>query len=224
MALTLAQYRTRIAARLIDSANAVYSTTTIDEALKAALHDYSAALPLTAETVITLPGDGREIALSGVSGLLQVLDVWWPYDSSASEVWPPNQVAGFRVWWDDAQPVLLLASKSGRQPQADDELRLWYTKPHTIQDLDSAAATTVFAHHESGLVTGAAGYAAASEIVDQVGNVRLDPGESKDLSTWAAARLKEFRDWLETVKTGPGPAGSAPPYGPGWQLDKWDER
>ncbi|MCC6190790.1 MAG: hypothetical protein IT318_17330, partial [Anaerolineales bacterium] len=122
------------------------------------------------------------------------------------------------------QPVLLLASKSGRQPQADDELRLWYTKPHTIQDLDSAAATTVFAHHESGLVTGAAGYAAASEIVDQVGNVRLDPGESKDLSTWAAARLKEFRDWLETVKTGPGPAGSAPPYGPGWQLDKWDER
>ena len=119
MPLTLAQYRTRIAARLLDSSNAVYSTTTIDEALKAALHDYSAALPLTAETVLTLPGDGREVALNGVSNLLQVLEVWWPYDSDAGEVWPPNQVAGFRVWWDDAQPVLLLASKTGRQPQAE---------------------------------------------------------------------------------------------------------
>jgi hypothetical protein len=224
MPLTLAQYRTRIAARLIDASNAVYSTTTIDEALKTALHDYSAALPCTAETVITLPGDGREIALSGVSDLFQVLDVWWPYDSTADEVWPPNQVAGFRVWWDDAQPVLILASKSGLQPQADDELRLWYTKPHTIQDLDSAAVTTVFAMHESMLVTGAAGYTAASEHIDQIGNVRLDPAEAPTLTTWAADRLKEFRDWLDTLKTGPGPTGSAPPYGPGWQLDKWDER
>jgi hypothetical protein len=224
MPLTLAQYRTRLGARLLDAANAIYATATLDEALKTALHDYSAVLPATSETVLTLPGAGREIALSGVSGLVQVLDVWWPYESDAAEVWPPNQVAGFRVWWDDGSPVLLLASKLGRQPRAGDELRLWYTKPHTIQDLDSAAATTVFAHHESHLVSGAAGYAAASEHMDQVGTVHLDPRESQDLSGWAAARLKAFRDWLDTLKTGPGPTGAANPFGPGWSLDKWETR
>jgi hypothetical protein len=234
MPLTLAQYRTRIGARLLDASNAVYSTTTLDEALKTALDDYSAALPATSETVITLPGAGREIALSGVSGLIQVLDVWWPYDSDADDAnaWPPNQAAGFRVWWDDGSPVLFLAAKASRStpasagagPQTGDELRLWYTKVHTIQDLDSAAATTVFAHHESQLVTGAAGYAAASEHMDQVGTVRLDPRESQDLASWAALRLKEFRDWLDTLRTGPGPAGSANPFGPGWPMDKWETR
>jgi len=224
MTLTLADYRARLAARLIDASNAVFAAATLDEALRTALDDYTTALPLTAETVITLPGAGREIALNGLGGLLQVLAVWWPYDSLAGEAWPPNAARGFRLWWDDAQPVLFLDALDGRALQAGDELRLWYTRPHTIQDLDEAAATTVFAHHAGGLVTGAAGYAAASEHIDQAGSVRLDPDEGRDLGGWAAARLKEFRAWLETLKTGPGAGGATPPWGAGWQLDKWDAR
>jgi hypothetical protein len=94
---TLAQLEARVAARLVDSSNAVYSTATIDEALRTALADYSAALPLAAETYITLPGKGREVALNSLANLIAVLDVWWPFDPD-TEVWPPNQVAGFRLW------------------------------------------------------------------------------------------------------------------------------
>src|SRR5262249_40638212 len=104
---TLAQLEARVAARLVDGSNAVYSTATLDEALRTALADYSAAFPAAAETYLTLPGDGREVALSSLTGLMAVLDVWWPFDPD-SEAWPPNQVAGFRVWWDDGQPVLFL--------------------------------------------------------------------------------------------------------------------
>src|SRR4051812_32019556 len=102
MPSTLAQFEARLAARLVDAANAVWSSATLDEALPSALAEYSAAVPLTAETAITLPGAGREIALSGVADLLSVSEVWWPYATTSSEVWPPNQVAGFRVYWDDA--------------------------------------------------------------------------------------------------------------------------
>src|SRR4051812_26996908 len=103
MPSTLSQLESRLSARLGDPTNAVYSTATLDEALRSALAEYNAVLPLTAETVITLPGDGREIALSGLSGLLGVSAVWWPYTSTGSEAWPPADAPGFRLWWDDAQ-------------------------------------------------------------------------------------------------------------------------
>lgn len=222
MTSTLAQLRVRLAARLVDASNAVFAATTLDEALRTALAEYSAAAPATAETVLTLPGAGREIALDGVADLVGVLDVWWPYASAAPEAWPPPRVAGFRLAWDDARPVLILSGRTGAQPQAGDELRLWYTRPHTVQDLDGAAVTSVPPAHLTGLLTGAAGYAAASQHLNQAGSVRLDPHESGDLSGWAAARLRAFADWLLTLKTGPGPTGD--PYGAGWPMDKWETR
>lgn len=219
---TLAQLEARVAARLGDPTNAVYTTASIDEALRSALAEYQTVAPLTAETVITLPGDGREIALSGVSGLLTVSEVWWPYDSSASsETWPPNQVKGFRLWFDDAQPLLFLNTINANQPQQSDELRLWYTKAQTIQNLDSAAVTTPPTTHETGLVTGAAAYAALANASAQIGSVRLDPDEVSELEKFALARMLEFRAWLVTIKAAAPTHGE--PFGPGWQLDKWEE-
>ncbi len=217
---TLAQLEARVAARLTDASNAVFSAATIDEALRAALSDYTAVAPCTAETVITTPGAGREIALAGIANLIGVTQVWWPYDT-LTEVWPPNQVLGFRLLWDLGQPLLFLSATTGDQPQAADEIRVWYTVPHTIQNLDSASFTSVLPHHESGLVTGAAAYAALSENVDQIGAIHIDPTESAELRQWGAARLQQFQAFLDQVRRGmatPGPAFSG-----GWALDDYDD-
>jgi hypothetical protein len=222
MTTTLATLRTRLAARLVDAGHTVFATDTLDEALRTALAEYSAAAPATADTLLTLPGAGREIALDGVADLVSVIDVWWPYDSLAAEAWPPPRVPGYRLAWDDARPVLVLSAQVGAPPQPGDELRLWYTRPHTLQDLDGAAVTSLPPAHETGLLTGAAGYAAASQHLHQAGTVRLDPRESADLSAWAAARLQAFAAWLATLRTGPGPSGE--PYGAGWPMDKWEAR
>ena len=216
---TLAQFETRVAARLVDASNAVYALTTIDEALRSALAEYSAAFPLANETYLTLPADGREVALNGLSNLVQVLDVWWPFDPD-TEVWPPNQLAGFRVWWDDGQPVLFLASKTANQPQANDNLRVWYTTPHKIQNLDSGDITTVFPQHETGLVTGACAYCALSEGLNQIGAVRVDPAEVPALQQWGNARLAEFRAWLAAISA--ASPSSGPAFSDGWGIDKWD--
>jgi len=223
MPLTLAQLEARVALRVKDPTNVIYSTTDLDDALRLALHDYSRVSPLTAETLLTLPGDGRTIALNNVTDLLSVSEVWWPYDSTLDEDEneAANQVRGFFLRWDDAQPIVVLSTIGNASPQTDDEAYLWYTKPHTVQNLDSASTTTLHAHHETMLAVGAAGYAASSEALDQVGSVHIDPKEVDYLKAWGEAQLRAWRDFLETVRA-VSARGGKPWAAKGWSLDKWD--
>lgn len=228
MPLTLAQYEAQVAALLMDSSNAVFDTTVIDAAVRQALGDYTQANPLTSETVITCPADGREIALSSISGLLQVTEVWWPYDSSASdETWPRFDPLGWRVWWDDGQAVLFLNTRNQTQPQADDEIRVFYTKVHTIQNLDAASSTTVHPAHEFMIVRGAAGLACIGRAADL-----NETSSNMAVSTPNYAALGKlflfgdefdlgFYPWLALLRTQGQVRGDAFPRA-GWKLDKYD--
>jgi len=219
---TLSQLRDRVEVLLMDTGNAIWDTDTIDEGLRHALDDYTLIKPLSMETVIALPGDGREIALNGISGLMKVTDVWWPFDSAASaETWPPNKVRGWRLYWDDALPVLILDIKDQSQPQEDDEMRIWYIQRQTIQDLDSASATTVDPDHESIIVLGAAAYSALSRTVDLVEVAGTDMFAIVLLGAWARSREREYRDCLKTLRA--EGVRSSHAWGHGWALDKWDE-
>jgi hypothetical protein len=217
----LLDFRDRIELMLMDTGNAIWDVSTIDVALDDAMTEYNLATQLHMETVITLPGDGREIALNGITGLVKVIDVWWPYDSAASEeTWPPNRVRGWRVWWDDAQPVLILDIKDGSQPQLNEEMRIWYSKLHTIQDLNSAASTTLPPNHYRIVELGAAGYCAMSRTVDLVETAGTDLYQVSILGTWGQRKLREFRAMLKGIQQ--ENVGRGPSWGDGWVLDKWD--
>jgi hypothetical protein len=219
MTANLAYFRTRIRDVLVDTAGAIYTDAIVDEALRQALGEYTQALPLERETVITLPGDSREIALDSLTGLINVTDVYWPFDS-LSEPWPPNRVRGWYVYWDDAQPVLYLNNIEGDEPQLDDELRLWFTIPQYIEDLDGGSMTTLPNQHLDLLVTGAAGYAALSRGVDLTETSTADLYATGLQLVWAQRQLKTFRDSLEKIKR--AKARSGQPFTQGWKLDKWD--
>lgn len=219
----LAGIRDRVEEMLMDVANAIFTTDVIDEGIRQALDQYNYVNPLSMETVITLPGDGREIALSGITGLLYVTNVWWPYDSAAtSETWPPNKVRGFRLWWDDLQAVLFLEIEEGAQPQTNDEVRVWYDKRQVIQDLDSGDATTIRGDHESLIVLGGAGHAAMSRTIDLIETAGTDLYQVGVLGTWGQRKLREFNSQLKLIQKGRVRTG--PSWGAGWGLDKWDNR
>jgi len=219
----LAEIRDRVELLLVDTANAIYPAALIDEAIRLALDQYNLVNPLGAETVITLPGDGREIALEALSGLLYVLEVWWPYDSSAaSETWPPNKVQGFRLWWDDARPVLFLDIPDGAQPRMGDELRIWYARRQTIENLDSASITSLRGDHESLIVLGAAGHAAMSRAADLIEIAGTDLYQVGVLATWGNKKLREYAQELARLQRQTSRQG--PAWGSGWKLDKWEER
>lgn len=217
----LAAIRDRIEVMLQDTGNAIWDSGVIDEGIRQALDQYDLVNPKHMEEVITLPGDGREIALSGVTGLLSVLDVWWPYDTTGAEEWPPNRVRGWRLWWDDNQAVLFLEIKDSSQPKADDDLRLWYAKRQTIKDLDSADTTTLRGDHESIIVLGAAGHAAMSRTVDLIEVVGTDLYQVGILGTWGQRKLREFQSELKKLQRAQARRG--PSWLSGWSLDKWDE-
>ena len=217
----LAGIRDRIEEMLMDTGNAIWAATTIDEAINLALDQYNEVNPLNMETVITLPGDGREVALSGIDGLVGVLDVWWPYDSAASEeTWPPNKVRGYRLWWDDNQPVLFLEIPPGGQPQQNEEMRIWYSKRQTIKDLNSADITSLLGAHESMIVLGAAGHAAMSRTADMVETANMDLYQVGLMGTWGQRKIREFTARLLALQR--AAARSGPSWRTGWALDKWD--
>ena len=219
---TLAEIRDRIEEMLMDTGNAIWAAGTIDEGINLALDQYNAANPLTMENVITLIGDGREIALNELTGLVKVLDVWWPYDTGASvETWPPNKIRGYRLWWDDNQPVLFLELVPGGQPQTGDEMRVWYSKGQTIQDLNSAATTTLQGDHESVVILGAAGHAAMSRTADLIETANTDLYQVGLLGTWGQRKIREFHSMLKVIRQ--SGARSGPAWRTGWALDKWDE-
>lgn len=218
---TLAQLRDRVEVILSDTSNAIYSTGLIDECIRQCLHEYRQASPQESETVITLPGDGHEITLNSISGLLSVTDVYWPYDSTASEVWPPNRVKGFQLFWDNGLPLLILTNYEGSQPQQDDEVRVWYTLPHTIDGLDSGAGTTIPASHESALCNGAAGKAAQARIHDLAEVSGSDGYMMALIGTWSQTLLTNWLSFLDTLRAQSSRSG-LPFSKSGWKMDQWD--
>jgi hypothetical protein len=223
MTATFTSLRDRVEQMLMDSSNAIFPTTLIDEGIRQALEQYSGAYPRVVETEITLSADGREISLSTLTGLLEVLDVWYPYSSTGSEVFPPNEVIGWRVYWDDSIPKLYIHTYQTTQPQSGEKVRIWYSTIHNLNGLDAQTTTTIRSDHEYLLVIGAAAKAAMSRAADLIETANLDLYEVNLLGSWALLKDKEFTNELEKLRRQSARFGPQWPIASGaWKLDKWD--
>ncbi|MCC7355486.1 MAG: hypothetical protein IT330_17225 [Anaerolineae bacterium] len=178
----LATLRDRTESLLKDAGNSLWTTSELDDAIRRALHRYSEMQPRELVTTLTLAAAGREVSLSGVNGLLRPLRVWWPYTASEPE-YPPAW-----VHWDLHGPATLFLDVAD-EPQANDVVRLFYTALHTIEGLDSAAATTVPADDEETIILGAAGYAALARAAYATEAVTLSGETPARWHAWAEARL-----------------------------------
>ena len=211
---TLSTLRDRVEIMLQDSTNATWAAGDIDEAIRQALHAYEQVVPRQALTAITLSSAGREVDISSVTGYLEILRVWWDYDSTDPEH-PPNW-RDFEVWPGD-----LLWINDGDAPASGDKVRLWYTLTHTLNGLDSATATTFAADHESTIAIGAAGFAALFRSQEVTETVTADGWAPRNLREWGNTMIAEFTSQLHQIARRAAASASgiaaAPP------LDRWDE-
>ena len=97
MANDLAGIRDRVEQVLVDTGNAIWATAVIDEAIRLILSEFSDAYPYSADDVLTLAADGREIDISSLTGLLNVVEVMWPYVATD---WPHPVVSDWRLLYD----------------------------------------------------------------------------------------------------------------------------
>lgn len=178
---------------LKDASNEVWSTDEIDRGITRALREYNEKNPEIEITTLTLSADGREVDISSISGYIDVLKVWYDYDSSDPE-YPPKFV-DFEVWPGD---ILFVDYED--EPESGDVLRIWYTKARTIDGLAGASATTVPLQDEEAIVLGATAYCALSESIDSMGEVTVHPGDMTSFELWGYNRLKQFRSRLLAIQ------------------------
>ena len=212
MPTTLSALRDRVETILADTSNEIWSTSDLDEAIRRALHTYSAANPRKRITTITLSTATREISTAAITNIIAIEEIWLPYD--ASETDPPIYRRPFR-FWKDSNIIYIL---SQYMPQAGDTARIFYAALHTISSLDGAATTTLPDEHTSTIALGAAGYAAASRAIDLAEQVSIDRNVTDRLTTWAQQTLQRFYTELQTIAI----IAQGPAHVPLPALDRYD--
>jgi hypothetical protein len=186
-----------------------YDQNDVDEAIRWALHRLNEVAPDQTVTSLTLTAEGREVDISSITDYIDVIRVWWPYTSTDPE--HPPQWRDFQLWPGD---VLYIDDPD--EPAVGDKVRIWYTRPHTINGLDSETTTTISLQDETLIVVGAGGFAAQEEVQDR--ESRYVP---RKLREWAEARLKEFERGLASVARRQAARFSGIAAAPA--LDRWDD-
>lgn len=179
---TLADIRTRVRKDLHDTDAAAYRwpDTQLDRHIEHALRDLSLASPReVSATITTTPGD-RDLDISGLAGLVEIEAVEYPAGR-----FPPAYVQVSR--WDETLTLLIEAEPDGS------DARIHYTAVHEL-DADSS---TLPAHLEDILATGAGGYAAtewAGHATDRLNTGGNEVAER--YAAWGRAALTAFRQLL----------------------------
>jgi len=196
-AATLSSLKTRLLQALMDSSGAIWAANDQEEAIRRALHEYSIVCPRRAVSALALSGklssNGREIDIASISGLVSVSQVWAPYSAAEDK---PN-VRRFEHWAD--QQKLYIAD--GSPLTGSDTARIFYTTTHTLNGLDSAAATTFRFGDDSIILLGAIGYAAQSRALDLTEQITLDRQTVEYLRSLASDSLTAFRQFLNAIRT-----------------------
>jgi hypothetical protein len=217
LSTTLALLRDRVETILADTGNAIWATGDIDEAVRRALSEYSKARPLQNVGTLSLSSDAREVDASSLTGILAVTEIWLPY-TAASPEFPPNR-RDFEYWPDS---TTIYVNDGAYQPQSGDVMRVFYFTLQTLEDLDSATATSFPDDDETLIAEGAAGYAATSRAVDLAEQVTLDRLTAQQIRAWGMAQLQRFRAGLKVVAAADGIRRGARVEVSG--LDVWDRR
>jgi len=212
MTTTLTTLRDRLEQALQDSHNTKWTTPNLDEAIRQALAAYSEHIPHRAVTTITLTADGREIDISALT-YRDIERVWWDYDATDPD--HPPHWRSFELWPGD-----ILFVNDTDEPDSGDKVRIWYTADQTITDLDSATTTTLPTRHESLIVQGASGFAAAARRVTILEEVNLNEWAPRNLREWAELQLTSFYNALEEIAAREAALDSG--TAPAAALDRWD--
>ncbi len=198
-----------------DSGAADWTTAELDQAMRLALSELSQLCPARAVASVDAVDSQYEYSLSSITGLVAVVEVWYPYLSTDDSYKMPNPVK-----WRMLDDTTLLLEDLDEDPDSDYDLRVFYDKVQTLAGLDAASATTLNDAEKSCLVLGAAGYAAIAKAQYLANRVTTGEDAALMVSKWGNARLAEFKQRAFQLGQADAVADDAR-VGP-WSVDKWD--
>jgi hypothetical protein len=187
--LTLATFTVRVLDYLMDSANAVFSVATVTEAIRLTVQEYSFAKPRSIIDASLTPANGaREISLATLTNIIDVFDLWYPYDSVNPDPMPIRPE--YTMLDNDGVWSIYLNDTEG---DGASKIRIFYHAAHTLDDLDSATATTFPKHVEPLMVMGAAGHCLLARAVDLAETTGVSAVSTPNYAALGVRYLKKFR-------------------------------
>lgn len=161
-----------------DPANQRWSDDELDRHIQHAVHDLGRAAPLESVATVAAVAGSREVALTSLPGLLEVEGVEFPVNLHPASFIP------FSRW--GASLTLQLDAL----PSRGDQLRVYYTKLHTLD----ASSSTIPAHLEDTVAMGAAAYASLAWASYAANRVNLGGEDTaRRYRVWANERLEAFQ-------------------------------
>lgn len=204
--------------QLGDDAGDRFGTNLLDESLRQVLNAYSQSAPRLLSASLSLSSAGQMQPLGILSGLLEVVELVFPYDAAAVLYRPYAQPWQFA--WRDGSPLLWLGGQP--VPQAGELLHVTYTAVHTITALDGAVTTTLPAEHEAAISSGASALAANARALRLVEAHGSRSSEAEKWLSCAAPLEKRFRAFLDGLRSGGRVRPPVWQQEMGWRLDGWD--
>lgn len=178
---TLADIRSRVRKDLHDTDAATYRWTDsqLDRHVDRALNDLSLAVPVEKTATVATTNGSRDLSLSALGGLIAVEAVEYPPGEF------PAAYAAFGRWAETLTIHVEPVPSGGNA-------KLYYTARHTLD----GSGSTVPAHLEDLLATGAAGYAALDLSSFTTDRVTTAPDVAERYAAWGRAWLSAFRELL----------------------------
>ena len=193
MANDLAEVLLAVQTDLRDTGEAIWSDAEITEHIRHALRVYSQLNPQRlSKSVACTATREYSIATAVAADLIDITDVWYPYESG-DPAHPPE-----RPGWEILGGGILYLH-SDDLPTADDHLRVFYTAPHTLKDLDAATATTLEVAGKQAVQLLAQAFAAQSYAASAINTVTASGWTPRHLQEWADARLKQAEAELARI-------------------------
>ncbi len=188
MTVALADYRTRVLALLDDAGLTRYTNALVDQALRNALETYSLFKPLVSSYAFDSTGEYREyLDTDFIATAIRAIEQW-PLTVTSGVPIIITQIP-FYAYIQDEQWIF--ETKSKLLP-AGSLLYIIYEHVHTIDDLDSASATTIPLEDTELIAIGAAGHASRMRANSQIEANNLNAGEGQQLLSTSTAWLNEF--------------------------------
>lgn len=189
---TLAEFRTQVRQALKDTGSITWTDADLDQHIRQSLNAYNRIDPVRAAATLATVDGQRSYSLTAVAGLITILDVVHPY-TPANPAHPPA-----RPSWSILEGNTLYL-EDGDTPNGVASIRLTYTKPHTIQNLDGAAATTLMPHANDLIVLGATALAAEQIAQSVIGTATISGWTPRHFHDWAVARRAAWNSALEQL-------------------------
>lgn len=166
-----------------DETNYRWSNDAIEQHINRAVRELSEANPRQQKATIATTNGSREVDVSGLSGLVTIAAVEYPYGKM------PRRFQRFSLW---ADTLTLL----GEETPDGSSAHIYYGKIHTLD----ATTSTIPARLEDIVASGAEGYAAAEWAVFATNRINIGGAMTPEtFLKWGQEKLLFFRAELKRL-------------------------